>query len=80
MPWPKVISVAASGSAARVTAVVDSGCPTVVAAGYLAAAAAGGYVPMCLVGGVAVPVGPARAEALLLWAGSACARTCVVIN
>ena len=79
MPWPKVISVAVSVSAAGVAAVVDSGGPAVVAAGGPAAVAAGGCGSVCLVCVIPVPVGPACAEALLLWAGSAFARTGVVV-
>ena len=76
MPWPKVISVAVNVFAAGVAAVVDSGGPTVVAAGGPTAVAAGGCGSVCLVG--VIPV-PACAEALLLWAGSAVARTGVVV-
>ena len=71
MPWLYVISAAVSASAAGVATVVDSGGPTAVAAGR--------YGPMCLVGVIRVPVGPACAEALLLWAGSAVGRTGVVV-
>ena len=72
--------MAVSVSAAGVAAVVDSGGPAVVAAGGPAAVAAGGCGLVCLVGVIPVPVGPACAEALLLlWAGSAFARTGVVV-